>query len=121
MASPPHENQQPFAPVWDQICNRTRLDTWFGRITFGYDPRSSINLMWDPRGGRTTYTLNALGRLSEQVSPDGCIATWALDAAGRLLEVRNHDAAGNTLGLALMAHDAVGNPTLKATRTAGTR
>lgn len=114
-AGPTHPNGQPLTHVWEATGNRTVLETWFGRHTFGYDGRGAVTAYADPEGGLATAVYDPAGRKASRVLPDGSAVTMAYDAASQLIGVRNRDAGGATLDQALLAYDAVGNPVLKVT------
>jgi YD repeat-containing protein len=115
IAGPSHFNTQRLTHGYDAVGNRTRLNTWFGRLSFGFDGRRLLTTLHDPQAGRSTWSFDGAAQVIQRQLPDGSTASYSYDGAGRLTGVLHKDAAGAVLEQAILAYDRVGNPLTKTT------
>src|SRR5579864_8605510 len=102
---------------WDAVSNRTSVDTWWGRLSYGYDPRNLNTAITDPGyapagvpGGTTNFSYDPRGLLVEQDLVNGTKSTLAYDANRRLTGILHTTGAGAEIDHAYYGYDLAGNP-----------
>ncbi|MEP6755902.1 MAG: RHS repeat-associated core domain-containing protein [Chthonomonadales bacterium] len=120
--APGHQNGQPLTNSYDAVGNRTKLDTWWGPVSWTFDARNAIATVADPGfvptsipGGITTWTHDPRGMISRQDNCDATYSTLSYDPNGQTLQMEHLTNASALIDRAWYTYDAAGRPLTKLT------
>src|SRR5262245_14220563 len=99
--------------TYDLNGNRTSMIDPTGLTTYSYDALNRLTLMTNNKGQTTTFTYDALGRRSSMTHANGVVTNYSYDAASQLLSIAHH-LGTTTIDSFAYTYDKVGNRNSKA-------
>ena len=99
--------------TYDLNGNRTSMIDPTGLTTYSYDALNRLTSMTNNKGQTTTYTYDALGRRTSMTHANGVVTNYTYDAASQLLSIA-HQLGATPLNSFNYSYDKVGNRNSKA-------
>ena len=104
--------------TYDLNGNRTSMIDPTGLTTYSYDALNRLTSMTNNKGQTTTFSYDALGRRTSMTQANGVVTSYTYDAASQLLSLA-HQLGALTIDSFTYSYDKVGNRQSKAD-TSGT-
>jgi RHS repeat-associated protein len=99
--------------TYDLNGNRTSMIDPTGLTTYSYDALNRLTSMTNNKGQTTTFSYDALGRRTTMTHANGVVTNYTYDAASQLLSIA-HQLGATTLNSFSYSYDKAGNRNSKA-------